>query len=754
MDSCVVKMYKGTPTLHINGKPVFAPMLTTNKNPKPDRWVADPYFMDFTKAGFNLFQIDVNVCSFDATYDIEKDEFVEEKFKGLDVIATYAKMNPNCKFVLRISDEPRGDGSAWLKAHSDQAEIIEDKAWNRKHVREDGTIEYWNPYKNPSYASDLWVKDAKRFIKALCSYVINHGMADNVAGILVSGGDSCEWVKSGPMEDWASDYSKPMQIGFSKWLKEKYETVENLRAAWHVDNVNFEDELVPSPEMQGATDLFLFKDPSKRRWAVDYYEYVAHRVAYDITELCSAVKEATDGNWIAGAFYGYLQEMVWNNGFFGQGDLTCDTEHSAAARSGHAGLAEVLENPNIDFICSPYGYGFRGIGGEGGFMSPYESVRRAGKLWYSEEDTRTPNWDPDSGYGQAKDEKELIEILKRQFSNILVHQSAAWWCDWTKEWLGSYDFPDTMKLFKRLVQLGEHNLTLEHRETASEIAIVIDATSSFYRTTCNNIDIPNWRARGWAISRMGAPVDYVLLSDVLSGKAKEYKMYYMLNCFHISAEDRVKLKGILERDGKTTLWIYAPGYADDEKIDVENVRALTGMNVIIRERRWSVNIMPSNFDDPIMAKLPTSMFWGTDNQLGPIFAIDTEGTDATPLATSVSQQGRFECGFAIARRENYTYAYSVAPLVPAIVLRELAREAGVHIFCEEDDVFYAGHDYVMLHTVRTGDKHITLPRKADVYNAFTGEKVAENVTEFTDHMQAGTTTLWYFGDKKLPEIEK
>lgn len=752
MDFCSVKLHNGTPTLHINGKPVFAPMLNTNKNPKAKGWVDDPYFADFSKAGFNLFQIDVNGCSFDATYDIEKDEFVEERFACLECIKTYAKINPNCKFVLRISDEPRGDGSAWLKAHPEQAEVIEAKAWNRKHVREDGTVEYHNPYKNPSYSSDLWIKDAKRFIKALCAYVIDHGMADNVAGILVSGGDSCEWVKSGPMEDWASDYSQVSQDGFRAWVKEKYGTEEALRAAWHQENVTFADDLVPSPEMQGDTDLFLFKCPSKRRQAIDYFEYVAHRVAYDIGQLCSAVKEATDNHWIAGAFYGYLQEMVWNNGFFGQGDLSCDTEHSAAARSGHAGLAEVLANPNVDFISSPYGYGFRGIGGEGGFMSPYESVRRAGKLWYSEEDTRTPNWDPDSGYGQAKDEKELHEILKRQFSNILIHQAAAWWCDWTKEWMGSYDFPDTMKLFKRMVDLGNHNLQLEHRETASEIAIVIDATGSFYRTTKNNIDIPNWRARGWAISRMGAPVDYVLLSDILEGKAKEYKMYYMLNCFHLSGEDRAKLKGILERDGKTTLWIYAPGYADDEKIDVQNVRDLTGMDVIIRERRWSVNIMPSNFEDPIMAKLPTSMFWGTDNQLGPIFAINTEGTDAVNLATSVSQQGRFECGFAIARRENYTYAYSVAPLVPAIVLRELAREAGVHIYCEEDDVFYAGHDYVCLHTVRSGNKTVKLPRRADIYNAFTGEKIAENVTEFTDRMQAGTTKLYYFGDKLLPEM--
>jgi len=145
------------------------------------------------------------------------------------------------------------------------------------------------------------------------------------------------------------------------------------------------------------------------------------------------------------------------------------------------------------------------------------------------------------------------------------------------------------------------------------------------------------------------------------------------------------------------------------------------------------------------------MFWGTDMQLGPIFAIDTKGTDAVPLATSVAQQGRFETGFAIARRENYTYAYSVAPLVPACILREMAREAGVHIYNNDEDVIYAGHDYVMLHTVRTGKKTITLPRTANVVDAFSGEAIADNVNEFSFDMKSGETKLFYFGDLPIED---
>ena len=744
MDVCDIRLHNGAPTLHINGEPVFAPMLTTNKNPHNTGnkdWRPDPYFEDFYRAGFRLFQIQVegDIGGFDRCYDPQTDSFPSEGYDySCEVLAEYARRCPGIKVLLRIMPEPRGKNSKWLQMHPEQMELMEEK-WQSHN------------YENPSYASDLWLNDACRYIKRFGEELIARGLGDNVLGFLIGGGNSCEWVKSGPMEDWASDYSEPMQIGFRNWLKEKYGTDEALRAAWGKDDISLEDDLVPSPEAQNATELFLFKHPVRHRDSIDHYEYLAHRVAYDICKLSGAVKEVSNRSWLAGVFYGYLQEMVWNDGFFGQGDLTCDTEHSAAARSGHAGFAEVLASPDVDFFCSPYGYGFRGTGGEGGFMSPYESVRIAGKLWMSEEDFRSLNWDPDSGYGQPADLEEQLNLLKRQFSNILIHQSSAWWCDWCKPTMGSYDDPTTMKLFERMVKLGQHNIKMPHRETAAEIAIVIDAESSFYRSTLNNIDIPNWRARGWAMARMGAPVDFVMLSDILEGRAKEYKMYYMLNTFHLSDENRAKLKGILERDNKMTLFIYAPGYASDETLDVENVSKLTGMNVILRPRRWSVNIMPTNFEDPIMKATPTSMFWGTDMQLGPIFAIDTKGTDAVPLATSVAQQGRFETGFAIARRENYTYAYSVAPLVPACILREMAREAGVHIYNNDEDVIYAGHDYVMLHTVRTGKKTITLPRTANVVDAFSGEAIADNVNEFSFDMKGGETKLFYFGDLPIED---
>ena len=98
-------------------------------------------------------------------------------------------------------------------------------------------------------------------------------------GILLGGGDSCEWVKIGPMEDWAGDYSQPMQRGFFQWLTEKYGTDDALRTAWADELVSLRDDLIPSPQAQSETELYLFRHPVRHRRAIDHFEYLASRVA-------------------------------------------------------------------------------------------------------------------------------------------------------------------------------------------------------------------------------------------------------------------------------------------------------------------------------------------------------------------------------------------------------------------------------------------------------------------------------------------
>ena len=735
MSRMEVRPYRGAPTLFVDGTPTFPAIYLTVRNFRdlPTPWQPDPHFAEFRDAGFHFYTFQVSV-NFDHAYDPRTGEFRPEAFSLLDDLRRYAEIDPQARFLLPVGIEPRGDESAWLSQHPGECEVLESRA---KGI-----------YRTPSYASVLWLADAGRFLRALIGYLYDRGLDEHILGYLVCGGDSDEWVKVGPMEDWAGDYSPAMQTAFREWLRSEYaEDVQSLRAAWADPNVDFDQDLVPSPAEQGEADLFLFKDPRRRRRAIDHFRCLAHIVASDITTLCGVAKEACRREHLAGVFYGYLQEIVWNNGFFGQRLADADVAHTAGARSGHAGLQAVLASPDVDFLTSPYSYGFRGVGGEGGFMAPEESVRLAGKLWIGQEDMRTHLWPHNSFYGQTRNAQETAEVLKRQLANILTHQAGAWWCDWGEKEGGAYADPQVMAVFRRVMELGRHQFALPDRSSAAEIAVVFDAESTFYRSTLNNLDIPNWRNRAWGIARLGAPVDVLLLSDLLAGRARDYKLYYFKDAFHLSAADRRALQTLLRRDNKLSLWLYAPGFVEED-LDVAHCNDLMGLTLRMIARQWGANIYISNFQHPLTRNLPTSTFWGTDMRLGPLFTVDDP--EAITLGTVVINQGRCEPGYVLREYPAWASLYMAAPNPPPGVLREIARYAGVHLYSESEDVLYADRNYVALHTVRSGVKRVHLPHHADVWEVFSGRQVGRACTAFEDGMEAGSTHLYYYGPAPQP----
>jgi hypothetical protein len=93
--------------------------------------------------------------------------------------------------------------------------------------------------------------------------------------------------------------------------------------------------------------------------------------------------------------------------------------------------------------------------------------------------------------------------------------------------------------------------------------------------------------------------------------------------------------------------------------------------------------------------------------------------------------GSFENGAAaltLAEHDGWTSVFSASPGLPPGILRNLARRAGVHIYSETDDAFYAGRGLLALHAWEAGPKAIALPRPVRLREILGGES-EERVTD-------------------------
>jgi hypothetical protein len=721
-----IKEHNGAPTLYIDGKPEFYGMWWLAA-PEKDQWVRE----DFVRK--NAEETSIHIYAF----DVGRDEWVgpgEGRSGHFDFSTVEARfkrvceVDPKAHFHLRIYLEMNElFRSWWHDLYPDEVEICSDGTTYRQ-----------------SFASKVWRSQAKEFLRAYIAHLQKIGLAGRVVSYQVGAGHTGEWVKGKiSMYDLTGDYSEPMRRYFRDWLKKRYKgDVHCLQAAWNNSGVSFESAEVPSDVEQLTTRHFTFRDPEKEQHVIDYYICLADLCSDLVIDFCRTVKEATDGQSLAGAFYGYLMELAWNAGFFGEGP---DSEYSTYQRSGHLGLSKVLESSYVDFLVSPYSYGFRGIGGEGCSMLPTESLRLHNKLYVFEDDTRT-HTDTHPAYGRARNLAESTAILQRNLAYVLTHGQGIWWLVSKGAVLPSLE-PAFKPLLKHFQKIGRFALRTD-RTPSAEVAVLLDDESFFYETVKNDLDFPLiFKQRLTGLPRMGAPYDVYLLNDFIEGRLRPYKLYIFINPFRLDEERRNALKRELQRDGRVAVWIYAPGYIK-QKPSLENMTDLTGFHYAMNNHPWPSYLYITNFDHPITADLSQDLFWDVDSRLAPQFQI--HDPEAEILGQVVCAQGTCQPGFGIKTFPDWTSIYIAVPDIPAPVLRSIVRFAKVHLYSEKGDVVYAAPNLLAVHTVSGGKRSFYLPKKVEaVFDLFKQKMIASNTDRFDVILDRASTAFYYIGETRL-----
>jgi len=588
----------------------------------------------------------------------------------------------------------------------------------------------------------VWRRQVKDFLRAFIAHLDSTGLIHRVTAFQTGAGHTGEWVKGETsMSSLCGDYSEPMRRHFRSWLRRHYaDDVPALRAAWNDPNVSFDSAEVPSAGQQLQAKLYTFRDPARERNVVDYYCCFADLASDLLIDFCRTVKEASGGQKLAGAFYGYLMELAWNGGFF---DERPGSDYSTYQRSGHLGLRKVLESPYVDFLVCPYSYGFRGLGGDAPAMQPSESARLHGKLCIIEDDTRT-HISPDPNYGHVNSLAESVTILRRNFARVAAYGQGMWWLSQSVNPAREPAFAPLLASFRELGEL----LLQTDRTPSAEIAVLLDDLSFFYESDRNYLDVPLiFQQRLWGVARSGAPVDTFLLQDFIEGRLRPYKLYVFLNSFQLDRTRRESLERELHKDGRVALWIYAPGFLD-EGPSLEYMRDLTGFNFGMSETPWGPLMHIVDFKHPITAGLPQDLVWGTNSKLSPIFYLNDP--EARVLGQVVFSQGNCKPGMGVRSFPEWTSIYVAAPNIPAALLRGIARFSGVHLYNEAGDVLYVSRELLGVHTVSGGDRTFNLPREVEVvYDLFERRVVARNANQFRVKLRPASTALFYTGRAPL-----
>ena len=734
-----LKQHNGTPTVFLDDQPIFFGCHLVGYMVPGEYEQTKPYAQRYGEAGIHIYSVDSlthewvgprpdNPSHYDFTLVGPR-------------LQTYIDVDPQAMFLLRVGLDTRSEPATWFNAaYPDEVEVLSD-----------GTR--WGN----SFASPNWLTHANALLVAFIEHLREIGMYDRVVGFQIGAGSSGEWIKDvGCMLLPSTDHSPAMQRHFRGWLRERYPTDAALQAAWSDTAVTLETATVPSGDEQSQTTTgHSFRDPRREQKVIDFYACYAELCADDLIDLCRTVRAVTQGEKLTGGFFGYVLELAWNMCFFAGKNSLLESEVSTIQRSGHLGLQRLLESPDIDFLVSPYSYGFRGLGGDGLPMQPAEALRQHGKIYFMEEDALMHNAFDEGGRNQAVENH--IAVYQRNFAQALTHAHGVTWFETHQ--LHEHDslVDERSRWLRRFQDLGTWALDLD-RTPAADVGVFLDLESYHYESIQNNVDIPLiWRQRLVSLNRFGAPHDIYHLDDLLDGGLPNYKLYVFLNPFHLNNRRREKLKQVLRRDGRVALWLYAAGLlnTDDgntngEPLYRDHMHDLTGLRFGQGDSPWGPLMHVTNFQHPITRGLPQDWFWGSTNPIGPLFHL--EDPEAVTLGQVIYSLGRCKPGFGV-RTFNagdpaaaWSSVYMASPDIPAPVLRGIARWAGVHLYNEDGDVLYATPDLLSVHSVSGGPRTFKLPRRAEVvYDLFNSSEVARDTAEFQVDLPPASTSLYFTG---------
>jgi hypothetical protein len=374
-------------------------------------------------------------------------------------------------------------------------------------------------------------------------------------------------------------------------------------------------------------------------------------------------------------------------------------------------------------------------------------------------------WRWGNSLNNPKNWEETRGLLIRDYAYALTKGFGMWWTDLHG---GTFHDPEIVDHLGKLKKLDLRDLEGDKRPN-SEIAVVVDeSTFTYFGDGEPLFNALLTAQKQWELAFIGAPFDPQLLSDMGNPQLRDYKLYIFLNTFHVTPQQRDAIHARLKRNGATAVWVYAPGYIG-QKLSLDDMRALTGIRIGADDSAGELHVAITSRGHPYTKDLADNFAYGTDVNVenikrwydhqiylkdprDPGLKRDLPGFRIAPRFYANDPQAQVlgtlagvnKPGLAVKQQAGWTSVYSSAPILPAALLRNIARAAGCHIYSDAGDVVYANRRFVAIYAPAGGTRTVHLPLKARVTDALDGHEFAAAASEFPLHMEAnGTVILRY-----------
>lgn len=357
---------------------------------------------------------------------------------------------------------------------------------------------------------------------------------------------------------------------------------------------------------------------------------------------------------------------------------------------GHLDFDRVFASPLLDFLVAPGSYHDRQLGGASGFMVCLHSAQHHHKHFVQELDHRTHTCPgvtllgkPAPGYGSGFSSQQAAIAGLRREFALALVQRTSVW--WFNIFGHIYDDPEVIKALGQMHALWQ---ALADRDDppAAEVAVLADAESMYYLDSRSPLVNDFLYRQRYGLGRMGTPYEVYSFADLPTLDLSRHKLILLPNLFVLDGRKRDWLRQKVCTGGKTVVWVYAPGIITDGRYDPAHVERLTGV---------------------------------------------------PPDAKELTRR----------HRDGWVSVFSPQPNLPASVLRRLAAEAGVHIYCDAEEPLYASRHLLAAHTATGGERRFVLPRPCRrVRELFSDRVVAEGANQFTDHLRSPDTVLYQLED--------